>query len=279
MKTSVILASLAGVAALLLATASSASAYAYGPAAYPGFAAPYGYYPPYGYSPPGFVGFHGPSFPAAAYGGFHAPAFPTREEAFFEHAPEHLQKPAKPAKVEPEVPQKPAKVELPQKPAKSEPVVVIQEQPVVHTPAPQTGVKTAVTQTLIAPAINLAPETMPTKQHTTVLPAEIRPVTEQIYTPVIQPINREVIKPSVMTYQQPIIREEHPINTQVIQPVIHTTVREAPSSQIIPVHSTTQVDTVYNTITQPARAGDTIVGAPLAASPTQRIGDFSTPEK
>ena len=146
-------------------------------------------------------------------------------------------------------------------------------------PPPAVGIKSAVTSTLTAPPISLEPEYLPTKHHTEILPAEVRPVTEQITTTIIQPVNREVIKPVQTTLQQPIIREEHPVHTTIIQPVVTTTVRQAPSSVIVPVHSTTQVDTVHNTITNPAQAGPTVVGEALPAAPTQTVGDFSTPQK
>lgn len=163
--------------------------------------------------------------------------------------------------------------DLPSKKDKPEP-----EVPVVELPR-STGVKTAVTAPLIAPAINLEAEYLPTKLHTETLAPDVRPVEERIITHVIQPINREIIKPVSTTLEQPIIREVHPVHETIVQPVVTTTIRTAPSAQIVPVHSNTQVDTVYVTRTEAPQEGPTVVGAPLPAAPPQQVGDFSTPTK
>jgi len=92
-------------------------------------------------------------------------------------------------------------------------------------------------------------EVLPTTHTTSVLPPQINPTERHTVEKIIQPMEREIVKPTEVTYEKPIINEERHIHTTEVQPVIQPILREDQHSKVVPIEQTVHGGTIHNKVT------------------------------
>jgi len=149
----------------------------------------------------------------------------------------------------------------------------------------------ATMTTRVLPTVHLEPQVLPVERRTETLAPEVIPVERRTVERLIQPIEKEIIKPVEVNLQKPIIHEERPVHTTIVQPVVQPYVREEATVTTIPLHKNVQTETVMNkvTATPEVRPATVIVGnernLPMGTTPitfggtggaTQLAADKST---
>jgi len=120
----------------------------------------------------------------------------------------------------------------------------------------------------VAPPIYMPTEVLPTIHKTEVLPTEVRRVEQHSTERVIQPVHREVLQPVETVVQKPIETQVQPIHEKIIQPKVDTTVHQAPSAVVAPVHETTKLETIHKKIEKEPIKLPTKFGESIPAPPT-----------